>query len=196
VILGVFVSVKAEAYLRSVFQFQPKVETITALKEFAAESFAFTPVEREASVAVKLCAFRTKVSVNVNGTTLKVRSGRVTEQRAEVRAKSGVTQRNEPPFITVAKTDCPCPSVPLIVRREVACVTSPQPKSVSLPKVGFASDNETPIETVWAKGINISEEGSPASPKCSGKVEDESVFVGVDVVGAEETEPAVLESPR
>jgi hypothetical protein len=56
VILGVFVSVKAEAYLRSVFQFQPKVETITAFKEFAAESLAFTPVEREASVAVELCA--------------------------------------------------------------------------------------------------------------------------------------------
>jgi hypothetical protein len=65
-----------------------------------------------------------------------------------------------------------------------------------MPKVGFASDNETPIEIVWAKGINISEEGSPASSKCSGKVEDESVFVGVNVVGAEETESAVLESTR
>jgi hypothetical protein len=91
VILGVFVSVKAEAYLRSVFQFQPKIEAVIALKEFAAESLASTPVEREASVAVKLCAFRAKVSVNVNGTTLKVCSRRVTKQRAEVWAKSGVT---------------------------------------------------------------------------------------------------------
>jgi len=56
VILGVFVSVETEAYFRLVFQFQPKVEAVTALKEFAAESFAFTPVERETGISVKLLA--------------------------------------------------------------------------------------------------------------------------------------------
>jgi hypothetical protein len=56
VILSVFVSVKTEAYLRSVFQFQPKIKAVIALKEFAAKSLASAPVEREAGVAVELCA--------------------------------------------------------------------------------------------------------------------------------------------
>jgi hypothetical protein len=63
-------------------------------------------------------------------------------------------------------------------------------------EVSFATDNEPAIETVRAKGINIPEKGFPASPKSSGEVKDEGVFIGVNVMGAEETEPAASKCTR